>query len=219
MSQDNQKPIAHLYSFRRCPYAMRARMTLCMLTLTIEIRDISLKNKPQSMLQASPKGTVPVLVLPSGQIIDESIDIMRWATQQYSKQNLLPSTPEAQAVIDSWVTENDKYFKPQLDRFKYPQRFNNVDVNDAQKQCLHFFEKINTILQNQPYLLGAAPSLADIAVFPFIRQASRVDEAWFQTLPLPHLNQWLTHWLTHPCFLRIMQKFPLWAPESSPHFL
>lgn len=215
MDKNNSQTQPILYSFRRCPYAIRARFTLCLLNTSVLLREICLKKKPQSMLKLSPKGTVPVLWLPKEeQVIDESWKIMLWACQMNRLQTLWPSDATLQTEICYWVTQNDTIFKPHLDQFKYPERFKNLQPYDAKSHCEAFFQKINTALQEHPFLCGDFPTLADIALFPFIRQASKVDEHWFKNLPMSKVHVWLNGWLNHPAFLRAMQKVNHWDEQA-----
>lgn len=196
-----------LYSYRRCPYAMRARMALRYAGIEIEHREIELRNKPQSMLQVSPKGTVPVLCV-GGMVLDQSIDIMRWALKQ--------SDPDGwgdgdDAIAQTWISKNDGPFKTLLDQYKYPNRFPDLDqeviLNDALELMLLPMEKS---LQAHSYLLGSKMTWIDVAIFPFIRQFSMVDQKQFEQLPIPATKKWLAQHLQSDLFESVMQKFPVW---------
>ena len=196
-----------LYSYRRCPYAMRARMALKYAGIQIEQREIELRNKPQSMLQLSPKGTVPVLCIEK-LILDQSLDILHWALQQ--------SDPHGWADVDesiaqAWIEKNDGPFKALLDQYKYPERnphLNQESVLTA--ACELMLNPMEIVLQQTPYLLGENISWVDIAIFPFIRQFSMVDAKRFKQLPLPSVQRWLAQHLESELFSSVMQKHPVW---------
>jgi len=200
------KPI--LYTFRRCPYAMRARLTIAYAGIDVEQREIALKDKPQAMLDASPKGTVPVLVLQNGEVINESLDIMLWALAQHDPQGWLTAQQPS-----TMIEENDSSFKQALDHYKYAVRFPEHPLEHYRAQGEVFLCKLEKILTQQNYLGGAQPSMDDYAIFPFIRQFAFVDKAWFDTAPYPKLQVWLQHHLDSPLFASIMQKHPLWKPN------
>jgi glutathione S-transferase len=195
-----------LYSYRRCPYAMRARMALHYSGIEVEMREIALKAKPAAMLAASPKGTVPVLVLGDGRVIDESLDIMRWALAQHDPQEWLQDAAQSLVLI----AENDGTFKQALDRYKYAERFPEHPQAVYRTQGEGFLVQLETALQGHAHLLGASPRLADIAIFPFIRQFAAVDPGWWETSPYPALRAWLEHWVGSGLFDGIMQKHPVW---------
>ncbi len=195
-----------LYSFRRCPYAMRARMALHAAGIDLEHREILLKDKPGSMLRYSPKGTVPVLVLPDGTVVEESLDVMRWALAQNDPEDWL--APGA-AMFDL-VAENDGPFKHHLDRYKYDTRYEGADAEMHRAAGLAFLEKLDKRLEGQAQLFGSAVSLADIAIFPFVRQFANADRDWFDDLDLPHLQAWLAGHLASRLFADIMIKHALW---------
>lgn len=188
-----------LYNYRRCPYAMRARMALTYAQIPFEIIEIELKNKPPKMLELSPKGTVPVLVINEKIVIDESLGIMTWALKQYD--------PDHWNCDDlSLIQENDSWFKAALDRYKYPARYPDEDCSQSQKLVLKFFEQLNEILSKQIYLSGPQIGMLDIAIFPFIRQAANTHREWFDALPLLPLKNWLYARLEMPLFKKIMDK-------------
>lgn len=211
-----------LYSFRRCPYAMRARLAiqLCLKPASLELREVVLKNKPQAMLDISPKATVPVLQLldetvPNGfTVIDESIDIMRWAFKQNPVLESQYYAVESRSEIDELISENDGDFKWALDRYKYSDRFEH-DEDYYRLKADVFLLALENRLKQQPFLLGAQISLADLAVFPFVRQFAHVDKNWFdQQEAYQKLNTWLQGFLNGDLFDSIMKKYPAWAPES-----
>lgn len=188
-----------LYSFRRCPYAMRARMALFYAQIEFQIIEIELKNKPAEMLAYSPKGTVPVLITDQEQVIDESLEIMQWALKQ--------NDPDDWLWADlSLIQDNDTWFKKALDRYKYPSRYPDEDCSHARDTVLKFFEQLDKILKTSKYLACDTKTMIDIAIFPFIRQAANTDRQWFDALPLAALQNWLSGLLEMPLFLKIMQK-------------
>ena len=214
------EPRPLLYTYRRCPYAMRARMALLWAGVGFRAHEIVLRDKPPGLLAASPKGTVPVLVLPGGQVLEESWDIVRWALT-------LPEAPAAAA--QAWelaqspallhlLHTNDGAFKHHLDRYKYPQRWSAAgelpaaagpateDHRAAAVQCL--LEPLEQRLGQAPFLGGATPCATDLALFPFVRQFAAVEPAWFAALPLPHVRAWLQHWLDSAWFQACMTKLP-----------
>lgn len=216
ISEPNSQPHI-LYSFRRCPYAMRARMALVKAAIEPELREVVLRNKPAEMLKASPKGSVPVLVLNDGTVIDESRDIMVWALTQNDPDGWLAPTQEE---INTLITHNDDVFKKSLDRYKYPNRYPDEDCSSARDSCLQTFMDYEQRLENNNgYLLSAQLSMADIAIFPFIRQCAFVDKDWFDALPVPHLHKWLRDRLESTLFAAIMQKEVPWETGQSPIYL
>lgn len=210
----NSKPI--LYSFRRCPYAIRGRMCLYKAGFTIELREIELKNKPVQMLQASPKGTVPVLILPDGSVIDESLDIMKWALEQRDPDGWLNGD---KAEMEFLIDRNDIRFKQALDRYKYPSRYPNEDCTKAREICTEILSELNVRLEKHQQILSNNITIVDIALFPFIRQFAFVDKSWFNNLPVPHLQKWLQEHLDSALFKAIMIKFRIWELDRQPILL
>jgi len=203
-------PIPILYSFRRCPYAMRARLALQVSGVAYEHREVVLKSKPASMLALSPKGTVPVLWLADeGRVIDQSLDIMLWALAQNDPMHWLPQGDAlAQALQD--IAFNDGPFKQHLDRYKYPQRSglpSGVADRDLGAQWL---AQLDARLQQQAFLSGARWGLADAALAPFVRQFAHTDPAWFVAQPWPRLIDWLATFESSEAFAQIMAKHAAW---------
>jgi glutathione S-transferase len=194
-----------LYSYRRCPYAMRARMALKIAEFEVEIREISLRNKPAHMLQVSPKATVPVLVLQDGTVIEESLEIMYWALQNHALGSNIHATCRA------LILENDGAFKQALDAYKYPERFPSKTQIQHRENGEAFLQKLEVLLGQHIYLLNNAHSIADIAIFPFIRQFAAVDRAWFAVAPYPKLRVWLEYWVNSELFNSIMTKNPTYV--------
>jgi glutathione S-transferase len=197
-----------LYSYRRCPYAMRARMALSYAGIPVEIREISLKDKPAHMLQVSAKGTVPVLVLANGQVIDQSLEIMQWALQQRDADGWLSADPQHAALL---IAENDGSFKQSLDRYKYAIRFPAHAAEDYRQQGALFLAKLELRLQQTSFLLSNKISLADIAIFPFIRQFAAVDNSWFESSDYIKLKSWLQHMVESELFQGVMAKYPTYT--------
>jgi glutathione S-transferase len=198
----------YLYSFKRCPYAIRARMALKYAGIEVGIREVTLSNKPIEMIIASEKATVPILVTGSGKVIDESFDIMLWALEQSDPDNWLK--PDSQQQMFYLIQQNDLEFKPILDSYKYPQ---NSEVGDPlfyRKQALTFLNELNAKLLNSQYLFSDNPCLADIAIFPFIRQFCMVDKDWFMQSKFKRLILWLEFFLESPLFLSVMNKYSPW---------
>jgi glutathione S-transferase len=187
---------------------MRARMALAYAGVTVEIREISLREKPASLLTISPKGTVPVLQS-DGLVIEQSYDIMKWALAKSDPDQWL--TTETESLIDEWVVKNDGPFKKLLDQYKYPDRYPDVLLEETLAQAIAvFLGPINEQLKANPYLLGPKISLADIALFPFVRQFAMVNPEWIDQSGLNLLKQWLNERLESPLFLSVMKKCPTW---------
>ncbi len=201
---------AILYSFRRCPYAMRARLALHVSGVAYEHREVALKAKPAEMLAASPKGTVPVLCLPDGKVLEQSLDIMHWALQQNDPQAWLPHTSDALASTQADIALNDGEFKAHLDRYKYPQRFGLLDGLPSRAKGAEVLLGWQARLQTQLYLSGERWGLLDACVAPFVRQFARTDRAWFDAQPWSELAQWLLAFENSEAFLAVMHKHPLW---------
>jgi glutathione S-transferase len=208
-----------LYSFRRCPYAMRARMGLLLANRSVMLREIILKNKPADMLAASEKGTVPVLILGDGSVIDESLDIMKWALQKNDPENLLCIDNQSiQSDIDALIALCDGKFKGWLDKYKYADRYPDFSEEYYRQQGISFLNVLEERLSASNYLMGTAPTLADYAIFPFIRQFAHVDRQWFEQSPYPKIQGWLAKHLEGDVFSKIMKKYPLWL-DSHESFL
>ncbi len=195
-----------LYTFRRCPYAIRARMALLQAGVEFDAREISLRDKPAQMLALSPKGTVPVLVLPDGQVIDESLDIIKWAFQGRDASGWWQRGQDEQCR--ALIELNDGPFKLALDRYKYPQRYACEEGRAVHrdKAVSLLLEPLDRQLTNQPFLGGALPCVADLAIFPFVRQFRAVDDQWFDAQDLHATRKWLASWMEGELFQRCMKK-------------
>lgn len=212
------QPNPILYSFRRCPYAMRARMALWVAGITVSMREVKLANKPPELAEASPKATVPVLVLPGGgpdgpcgEVIDESVAIMRWALGKNDPEGWLEGDDRA------LIERNDGTFKLHLDRYKYPVRYPEEHKGDEDAFSLHhrsqglaILRELDYRLEGQANLTGKKRRLTDIALFPFIRQFANTDRAWFDAQPLPRVEAWLERHLASDLFKSVMPKFEPW---------
>ncbi|POA85844.1 glutathione S-transferase [Pseudomonas protegens] len=201
-----QTPGATLYSFRRCPYAMRARLALRYAGVPMRIVEVSLKAKPAEMLALSAKGTVPVLAL-EDRVIDESLEIMHWALAQHDPEDWrLTADPTAQAQMAVLIAENDQVFKVHLNRYKYAERYPEAPMEHYRAQGEAFLARLDSLLQQRRYLLAAHPSLADMALLPFVRQFAHVDREWFAQTPYRSLQEWLQGQLESELFLAVMAK-------------
>lgn len=199
----SQLPI--LYSFRRCPYAMRARLALDVSSQAFEVVEVALRDKPADMLRASPKGTVPVLIDTDGTVIDESLDIMLWALRRNDPEQWLAPELDDLATMRSLIRHFDEHFKGHLDRYKYPNRFVGADRELSRSEAVISLQLLESRLQSSSYLFGSRVALADMAIAPFVRQFSAVDLPWFASLPLPNTARWLAVILDSPRFVRIMR--------------
>ncbi|QYK02995.1 glutathione S-transferase [Shewanella psychrotolerans] len=204
-----------LYSFRRCPYAMRARLGILLATQTVELREIVLKHKPQAMLKASPKGTVPVLVLDTGKVIDESLDIMRWALEQNDPLDLLmQNSINHQTTAAKLIAHNDTDFKLWLDRYKYADRFPEYEESYYRNKAESYISQLEAQLLDRDNLVRQQVSIADIAIFPFIRQFAHVNLTWWNNSPYPRVKSWLDMHLQSEPFSLIMSKYPTWLESG-----
>lgn len=197
-----------LYSFRRCPYAMRARMALWAAGVTVTLREVKLAAKPPALIAASPKATVPVLVLADGTVLDESLAIMRWALAQNDPEGWLAGEDA------TLIAANDGPFKHHLDRAKYPNRY-PADGIDHRTAAIALLAPLETRLESAPYLCGERRSLTDIALFPFIRQFAAIDPEWFAAQPLPRLAAWHEAHCASALFAAVMPKFAPWQPGDA----
>ncbi|MCW1951079.1 MAG: glutathione S-transferase [Octadecabacter sp.] len=194
-----------LYSFRRCPYAMRARLAIASSGLTVELREILLRDKAPEFLAASPKGTVPVLI--ANKVIEESFDVMCWALEQSDPENLLrPMTDAAYALIK----ESDGPFKTALDHTKYAVRHPELDPSESRATAAAFIAKLDTLLNGKPWLYGDDPSLADLAILPFVRQFAHTDLDWWDAQTFTHAQDWLAAFKASDRFTSIMTKYTPW---------
>ncbi len=214
---DEKLPI--LYSLRNCPFAMRARIALFRAKQRVELREVKLTDKPEEMLAASAKGTVPILVLPSGQVIDESLAIMRWALTQHDPNNLLlknlPDSNEDLATqMMALIQLFDSEFKASLEQYKCAKRYHETNLTDYRANCEHYLHILEKALNHHAFVIGEHESLADLAILPFIRQFARVERQWYLQSPYPNLRAWLNRYLQSVMFTKVMAKHPLWSAQE-----
>ena len=223
MNDLNLKESTHLpilYSLQNCPYAMRARLALLLCEQTIIIRAITLKNKPEAMLQASPKGTVPVLVLPDGTIIEESFDIMLWALETSDPRNLLQyDRHDNHREIIQLIQRGDDEFKHPLEQYRAAKRYHRASEIEWRQQCEVFIQELEQRLTAHRFFVGNHASLADYSLIAFMRQFGRVDRKWFATAPYPNVKKWLSTQLQSQLYARMMTKHELWNDEAQCCFL
>jgi glutathione S-transferase len=206
---DSELPV--LYSFRRCPYAMRTRLGVANSHISVELREVVLRDKPQQLLDISPKATVPVLQLPDNTIIDESLDIMMWAIDQHDPNDWFNSLSDEQKTLSQkLIANNDGDFKYYLDRYKYADRYPEHTQEYYRQQAETFLQLLEQQLQQNGYLICDRLTLADIAILPFIRQFAFADKAWFDQSPYPLLQTWLGEFIESKLFTIIMNKYPAW---------
>lgn len=203
-------PLPILYSFRRCPYAMRARLAIWAAGTEVSLREVVLRHKPDALKAASPKATVPVLVLANGTVIDESLAIIDWALEQHDPFSWRDATPATNALIG----DCDERFKAWLDKYKYANRHPEQSACYYREQAEVFIRELEQRLSSLPCLGGHGPTRADVAVLPFVRQFAGVDPAWWPTAPYPRVREWLNGWLESEAFRQIMAKYPPWQPEA-----
>lgn len=199
-----------LYSFRRCPYAMRARMGLVAAAKTVWLREVVLRDKPNEMLQVSPKGTVPVLVTAGGRVIEESLDVMYWALGKDDPQKLLPQSQSDAQASRALIEINDGAFKYHLDRYKYSTRYEGADRLDHRSAAMALMAGLEERLARTAYLLGDRKTVCDVAIFPFVRQFANTDRTWFDAQEVPGLQRWLADNLASCLFAQVMSKYPAW---------
>ena len=194
--------IPTLYTFRRCPYAIRARLAIAVSGVVVAHHEVDLRDNPAAMLAISPKATVPVLQLTDGTVIDESLDIMRWALRQNDPEHWLLVATDAVALIE----QNDSSFKRDLDHYKYPNRFPETSMEDYRAACEKFVQILDDRLALSAFLMGDKFAFADSAIAPFIRQFAHVDKDWFYQSPHLHVIKWLDAILASPLFNSVMKK-------------
>lgn len=206
------RPYPVLYSFRRCPYAMRARMALLASGITFELREVKLADKPQAMIEASPKATVPVLMYGDGHVVDESLDVMLWALNQHDPEGWL------EGDFASLIGMNDGAFKYHLDRYKYAARHGSDPV-EHRTAAVGILSNLEDRLSRHDNLLRDKRSLADIALIPFVRQFAEADRTYFDQLPFPRLQSWLVEHIKSPLFCAAMVRHAPWQAGQAPVIL
>ncbi|HYW58664.1 MAG TPA: glutathione S-transferase [Polaromonas sp.] len=201
-----------LYSFRRCPYAMRARLALASSGQTVELREVVLRDKPAELIATSPKATVPVLVLPDDVVIDQSLNIMLWALKRSDPAGWMAPETESTASMMALIAQFDEGFKPHLDRYKYPGRYVDSTAESARVGGSGYLKQLEDRLQVNSHLFGARVSMADMAIAPFVRQFAQTDKAWFDAQPWPALTAWLEAFVSSALYKMVMQKYSQWVP-------
>ena len=214
MKKNFKYPI--LYTFRRCPYAMRARFAIRSSKIMVELREIKLKEKPSEFLKSSPKGTVPVLITKSGEVLEESLDIINWALNINDPHKWLAEGKLEKKEISNLLDDFEMKFKINLDKYKYPNRFSGVDQYLYRDKNLCFLEKLNSYLKNNKSLNSQHLTLLDYAIFPFVRQFRNVDKDWFDKLNFRLLNNWINDIIDSEEFSSIMKKYKKWEPDDVP---
>lgn len=210
----NNHPI--LYTFRRCPYAIRARLALALSQIPYIHREVDLKNKPTAMLEIATKGTVPILQLPDQKIIDESLDILKWTQTVAPPGNALPGALDAPEHTP-WLLSLHETYIPALNRFKYPDRYEDLLPATAYQKALYtWLQILDQALLKQPHILSTQPNLLEIAIYPFIRQTRIANTQWLENCGLHAMLKWLAYW--DHCLLQTntMRKIPVWAPGDTP---
>ena len=201
-----------LYSFRRCPYAMRARLALILASKECELREILLKNKPDEMLEVSSKGTVPVLQF-ANKVLDESLDIITWAMESHVPNVHIYNEAEESISLEL-VRLFDSKFKHHLDRYKYSSRY-DVDPKDHQEECKIILKNLDKKINPSPWIFGKEVSLLDISILPFIRQCKIANPDWFYTQKFNKVITLLTYFENDDLFMQAMQKYDLWDPVKN----
>ena len=207
-----------LYSFRRCPFAMRARLALAASEQVCDLREVVLASKPAELLQASPKGTVPVLVLPHGAVLEQSLDIMLWALRCNDPQHWLPANAVDLEVALGLIAQCDAGFKHNLDRYKYPHRYALPDGLGHRALGANFLDVLNQQLTETAYLHGERTGLADAAIAPFVRQFAHTDPTWFAGQRWPALQAWLAAFEHSESYQTVMGKYAAWTPGQARQF-
>jgi glutathione S-transferase len=227
--RDGHVGLPVLYSFRRCPYAMRARLAIAASGQRCELREVVLRDKPPSLIAASPKATVPVLVLPDGTVLAQSLDIMRWALGCHDPDGWLPRSPSDIALVDALIAQCDGEFKQHLDRYKYPNRYAQAEAGGglAPFAAMHrtsgavFLSRLEALLNTTGpgdgprFLCGDRWSFADAAIAPFVRQFAATEPAWFGAQPWPALQAWLADFCASSRYLAVMDKHPPWQEGAA----
>ncbi len=216
---DNQEQDLTLYSFVRCPYAMRARLALSYAGISYTLREVNLRNKPDHLIQLSPKATVPVLFSETGLVLEESIDICQWAFDRSLPEGWVTNEKAmgcriGMAVVDTLQEE----FVFHANRIKYPDRYPDEDIDEHKSHITGYMNRLESSLQNGGFVVGA-PSICDIIVLPLIRQLRASAEDWFAQESGPNTRRWLEYWLETDIFQKVMAKYPVWAEGDPPIFI
>jgi glutathione S-transferase len=210
----NQPPdLPVLYSFRRCPYAMRARLAIAQAGIQVELREVFLGDKPEAMLAVSPKGSVPVLVLPDHQVIDESYDVLLWALEKHDPDGWLDVDRDE---LNALFERTDFDFKKNLHGYKHPEWYPGKTADEYRSAALSYLSDLDQRLQVNRFIFGPKVTAADPLVLPFVRQFANVDAEWFANSPYDSLRRWLNEWLKSELFTTIMPKFDQWKDGDAP---
>jgi glutathione S-transferase len=208
-----------LYSFRRCPYAMRARLGLMYSGIRVELREVDLGNVPEALRELVPENpTVPVLQLPGGQLIDESWDILLWSARQHDPDGWLGADECLLLPAEQWLEMNDFSFKTDLDHYKYHENYPEQTQAEYRAEAEEFIQDLENQLQESRCLLGEQLSVGDMGLLPFIRQFAEVDRGWFDQAPYPRVRAWLDDFLESTLFKAVMEKYPVWQPGTEPNY-
>lgn len=200
-----------LYTFRRCPYAIRARLAIYASGYQCQLREVFLRDKPAAMIEASPKATVPVLIDKDNNIIDQSLDIMLHVLNTHDPMGWLVDEPDGQQKILQLIDETETKFKPHLDLYKYASRSENPNPELHRSRAFEFLNKLELRLSNNDYLFGAKKTLADFAILPFVRQFAQTDRSWFDKQHSPHLHPWLQEFENSDLRSNVMKKYAAWT--------
>lgn len=215
MSAELINPV--FYSLRNCPYAMRARMAIYQSGQAVQLRELCLDSKPVEFLTVSPKGTVPVLVLPNGDVFEQSLQIMRWAFSTHDPDNyLLADKDHKQQQMLELIDLFDEKFISSLENYRSAKRYHDDSLLHWRENCEHYLQLLEQRLLQHRYLFSDNPTLADLAIIPFIRQLARVERQWYLASPYPSVRNWLNRYLQSPMFSKVMAKFPLWSAKEQP---
>jgi glutathione S-transferase len=202
-----------LYSLRHCPFAMRARLAIFKSKQTVELRDVKLTNKPAAMLVASPKGTVPILVVSHSHIIDESVDVMVWSLDRSDPDNLMLDASKRQDLL-AFVKIYDDEFKPCIERYKAAKRYHEANLQECRQACEAYIQDLEDRLSKHDYVFGEFESLADIAILPFIRQFAKVERSWYVSSHYINVKRWLNKYLQSTMFNKVMALHSIWEVGS-----
>ena len=219
MTHNQNSSIPTLYSLRHCPYAMRARLAILKSDTPVILRNITLSNKPPEMLTVSPKGTVPVLVISSELIIEESLEIMLWVLAQQDPNNLLQiESPHLLLQMFQLISRFDDEFVKCLAQYKCASRYREKNIEQKRQHCEVYLAILERRLNQHHFLMSVQESLADIALFPFIRQIAKVERQWYLQSPYPKLRAWLNRYLQSAEFTKVMVNPPFWE-KTQPAFI
>jgi len=217
MNAQTRSALPILYSFRRCPYAMRARLGLMYSGTPVELREVDLGDVPDALRELVPENpTVPVLQLPGGQVIDESWDVLLWAVRQHDPDGWLGEGETHLMPAEQWVEMNDFSFKTDLDHYKYFENHPEQTQAEYRAEAEEFIQDLENQLQETAFLLGDRLTVADIGLLPFIRQFAGVDRDWFDQAPYPKVRAWLDTFLGSDLFNSVMDRHPVWKPGDAP---